>query len=164
MNLLDGITNGLLVMLLVIGIAHQETPSADAMGVLGTAATMMSTLIMCVLGFMFLLAGTALIFRKQLGGSQELKIMNLGNVTPTAAVMSCLEEVATAAAALTEGSKDWQRWAEQLFASLRARACYLLLVQFVHRRMHQPQKTKPADDAAVEKMETCFCMSLKLLT
>jgi len=78
LNLVDGVTNLLLVMLLASGLGRLGPDPGGGPAVLDSLAAAISAMMMSVLGFMLVLALVALFYRQALGGKDELWIMNLG--------------------------------------------------------------------------------------
>ncbi|CAE7031767.1 unnamed protein product, partial [Symbiodinium sp. CCMP2456] len=78
LNLVDGVTNLLLVMLLAIGLGRLGPDPEDGPAVLDSLAAAISAMMMSVLGLMLVLAMAALFYKKALGSNDELWIMNLG--------------------------------------------------------------------------------------
>ncbi|OLQ02861.1 hypothetical protein AK812_SmicGene14236 [Symbiodinium microadriaticum] len=79
LNLVDGVTNLLLVMLLAIGLGRLGPDPEDGPEVLDSlAAAISAMMMMSVLGLMLVLAVAALFYKKALGGNDEQWIMNLG--------------------------------------------------------------------------------------
>ena len=95
LNLVDGVSVSLLVMLLAGSLGYADSSGEDAARVLATFGTVISSLMVAILGGMVSLGLTALVYRSALGSSKELRIMNLGKVPEEKDVFQSLLDVAT---------------------------------------------------------------------
>ena len=95
LNLVDGVSVSLLVMLLAGSLGYADSSGEDAARVLSLFGTVISSLMVVILGGMVMLGMTALIYRSALGSSKELRIMNLGKVPQEKDVFQSLLDVAT---------------------------------------------------------------------
>ncbi|CAK9094833.1 unnamed protein product [Durusdinium trenchii] len=95
LNLVDGLSVSLLVMLLAGSLGYADSSGEDAARVLSLFGTVISSLMVVILGGMVMLGLTALIYRSALGSSKELRIMNLGKVPQEKDVFQSLLDVAT---------------------------------------------------------------------
>ncbi|CAK8993527.1 unnamed protein product [Durusdinium trenchii] len=95
LNLVDGLSVSLLVMLLASSLGYADSSGEDASRVLATFGTVISSLMVVILGGMVLLGLCALVYRSALGSSKELRIMNLGKVPKEQDVFQSLLDVAT---------------------------------------------------------------------
>ena len=95
LNLVDGVSVSLLVMLLAGSLGYADSSGEDATRVLATFGTVISSLMVVILGGMVLLGLAALVYRSALGSSKELRVMNLGKVPEEKDVFQSLLDVAT---------------------------------------------------------------------
>ena len=95
LNLVDGLSVSLLVMLLAHSLGYADSSGEEAERVLWTFGTVVSSLMVAILGGMVLLGLCALIYRSSLGSSKELWIMNLGKIPKEQDVFQSLLAVAT---------------------------------------------------------------------
>lgn len=71
LNLVDGVSVSLLVMLLAGSLGYADSSGEDATRVLATFGTVISSLMVVILGGMVLLGLAALVYRSALGSSKE---------------------------------------------------------------------------------------------
>ncbi|CAK8995297.1 unnamed protein product [Durusdinium trenchii] len=80
LNLVDGLSVSLLVMLLAGSLGYADNSGEEAARVLALFGTVISSMMVVILGGMVMLGLCALFYRSALGSSKELRIMNLGKV------------------------------------------------------------------------------------
>ena len=95
LNLVDGLSVSLLVMLLAGSLGYADNSGADAARVLATVGSIISSLMVVILAGMVCLGLCALCYRSALGSSKELRIMNLGKVPEEKVVLQGLMDIAT---------------------------------------------------------------------
>ncbi|CAK9066964.1 Ephrin_rec_like domain-containing protein [Durusdinium trenchii] len=95
LNLVDGLSVSLLVMLLAGSLGYADNSGEDAARVLALFGTVISSLMVVILAGMVMLGLCALCYRSALGSSKELRIMNLGKVPEEKDVFQSLLDVAT---------------------------------------------------------------------
>ena len=95
LNLVDGVSVSLLVMLLAGSLGYADSSGEDAARVLSLVGTIISSLMVIILAGMVMLGLCALVYRSALGSSKELRIMNLGRVPEEKHVLQGLMEIAT---------------------------------------------------------------------
>ena len=95
LNLVDGLSVSLLVMLLAGSLGYADNNGADASKVLSLFGTVISSFMVVILLGMVCLGLCALVYRSTLGGSKELRVMNLGKVPEEKVVLQGLMDIAT---------------------------------------------------------------------
>ncbi|CAK8995298.1 unnamed protein product [Durusdinium trenchii] len=95
LNLVDGLSVSLLVMLLAGSLGYADNSGEEAARVLALFGTVISSMMVVILGGMVMLGLCALFYRSALGSSKELRIMNLGKVPEEKDVFQSLLDVAT---------------------------------------------------------------------
>ncbi|CAK9093024.1 unnamed protein product [Durusdinium trenchii] len=106
LNLVDGVSVSLLVMLLAGSLGYADSSGEEATRVLATFGTVISSLMVAILGGMVMLGLTALVYRSALGSSKELRVMNLGKVPEEKDVFQSLLDVATFLKEDGQGKED----------------------------------------------------------
>lgn len=94
LNLVDGVSVSLLVMLLAVSLGYSDNSQEGAEEILAKLGTFLSICTIGIIALMCALGASALFYRSAMGGQGDLWLMNLGRPLKAEGVFESLADVA----------------------------------------------------------------------